>query len=77
MPTKPNNDSNTTLASNGSTDQVVVMQGMLTSLLLNVCPMLILLSGPNGGRKAPVVIHQGGQTYDETRPSDWDKQRWK
>ncbi|BCR85193.1 uncharacterized protein ACHE_20651S [Aspergillus chevalieri] len=59
MPTKPNNDSNTTLASNGSTDQVVVMQG------------------PNGGRKAPVVIHQGGQTYDETRPSDWDKQRWK
>lgn len=35
------------------------------------------ISGPNGGRKAPVVIHQGGQTYDETRPSDWDKQRWK
>ncbi|KAJ5236306.1 hypothetical protein N7489_006397 [Penicillium chrysogenum] len=26
----------------------------------------------------PVVIHnKGGRIYDETRPSDWDKQRWK
>jgi hypothetical protein len=26
----------------------------------------------------PVVVHnQGGQIYDETRPADWDKQRWK
>ncbi|KAJ5601398.1 hypothetical protein N7510_010932 [Penicillium lagena] len=29
-------------------------------------------------RQPPVIIHnKGGQIYDETRPSDWDKQRWK
>lgn len=29
-------------------------------------------------RKPPVIVHnKGGQIYDETRPSDWDKQRWK
>lgn len=29
-------------------------------------------------RKPLVIIHNtGGQIYDETRPSDWDKQRWK
>lgn len=32
----------------------------------------------NPVRKPPVVVHnKGGQIYDETRPSDWDKQRWK
>ncbi|KAJ6141292.1 hypothetical protein N7470_010188 [Penicillium chermesinum] len=32
----------------------------------------------NPVRKPPVIIHnKGGQIYDETRPSDWDKQRWK
>ncbi|KAJ5808138.1 hypothetical protein N7474_009407 [Penicillium riverlandense] len=29
-------------------------------------------------RQPPVIVHnKGGQIYDETRPSDWDKQRWK
>lgn len=29
-------------------------------------------------RQPPVVVHnKGGQIYDDTRPSDWDKQRWK
>lgn len=41
-----------------------------------------IFPGPNAGPRrttqAPVIIHnQGGQTYDETRTSDWDKQRWK
>lgn len=32
----------------------------------------------NPVRKPAVVVHnKGGQIYDETRPSDWDKQRWK
>lgn len=48
-----------------------------------ICPMLTsIFPGPNAGPRrttqAPVIIHnQGGQTYDETRTSDWDKQRWK
>lgn len=46
MPTKPNNDSNTTLASNGSTDQVVVMQGTLTSLYQWSFSMLIISQVP-------------------------------
>ncbi|KAE8351625.1 hypothetical protein BDV28DRAFT_136738 [Aspergillus coremiiformis] len=37
--------------------------------------------GSNAGPRRtqpPVIVHnQGGQIYDETRPSDWDKQRWK
>jgi hypothetical protein len=32
----------------------------------------------NPVRKPTVIVHnKGGQIYDETRPSDWDKQRWK
>ncbi|KAL4937531.1 hypothetical protein BDV06DRAFT_215821 [Aspergillus oleicola] len=64
MPHKTN-ESNSTLSSSGSSsgDQVVVVRG------------------PNAGpRKSqpPVIVHNdGGQTYDETRPSDWDRQRWK
>ncbi|BDD64163.1 hypothetical protein MPDQ_000579 [Monascus purpureus] len=28
--------------------------------------------------RPPVIIHNtGGQIFDKTRPSDWDKQRWK
>ncbi|KAL4910901.1 hypothetical protein BDW74DRAFT_172357 [Aspergillus multicolor] len=66
MPTKVN-DSNSDLSSNGSSngDQVVVIPN---------------IRGSNGPRKSqpPVIVHNGGgQTYDETRPSDWDRQRWK
>ncbi|KAB8222052.1 hypothetical protein BDV33DRAFT_201795 [Aspergillus novoparasiticus] len=65
MPHKVN-QSNSTLASTGSSgDRVVVTD----------------LRGSNSGPRRtqpPVVVHnQGGQIYDETRPSDWDKQRWK
>ncbi|KAL4783140.1 hypothetical protein BJX76DRAFT_358277 [Aspergillus varians] len=64
------NESNSTLSSsdsNSSGDQVVVVPN---------------LRGTNsaGLRKSqpPVVIHNhGGQTYDETRTADWDRQRWK
>ncbi|KAJ5095726.1 hypothetical protein NUU61_005082 [Penicillium alfredii] len=61
MPHKVN-DSNSTLASKASSgDQLIVPD-----------------IRPNPVRKPPVIIHnKGGQTYDETRPSDWDKQRWK
>ncbi|KAF9888310.1 hypothetical protein FE257_008742 [Aspergillus nanangensis] len=66
MPHKVN-ESNTTLSSTSSNagDQVVVpdMRGS------NAVPRRT---------QPPVVVHnQGGQIYDETRPSDWDKQRWK
>ncbi|KAF3020490.1 hypothetical protein N7519_002261 [Penicillium mononematosum] len=63
MPHKVNN-SNSTLASRGSSnDQVATEVRNLTT---------------NPIRKPPVVIHnKGGRIYDETRPSDWDKQRWK
>ncbi|KAI9924677.1 hypothetical protein ASPWEDRAFT_110971 [Aspergillus wentii DTO 134E9] len=64
MPLKAT-DSNSTLASQGSGEKVVVQD----------------MRGPNSGPRrtqAPVIVHnQGGQIYDETRPSDWDKQRWK
>lgn len=81
MPNKIN-DSNSTLASDGSNDQVVVIQGMLFDLpsRLVFISILIRIDGTNPPRRTqkPVVIHnQGGQIYDETRPSDWDKQRWK
>ncbi|KAJ5384944.1 hypothetical protein N7447_000670 [Penicillium robsamsonii] len=64
MPHKVN-DSNSTLASRGSSnDQVVATE--VRSLTTN--PV----------RKPPVVVHnKGGRIYDETRTSDWDKQRWK
>ncbi|KAI9370433.1 hypothetical protein BJX61DRAFT_544608 [Aspergillus egyptiacus] len=67
MPHK-DNDSNSTLSSSGSStsDQLVGVPNT---------------RGSNAGpRKSqpPVIIHNhGGQTYDETRPSDWDRQRWK
>ncbi|KAJ5523184.1 hypothetical protein N7504_005494 [Penicillium tannophilum] len=64
MPHKVTNDSNSTLASRGSSgDQVIATEVRVTA---------------NAVRKPPVVVHnKGGQIYDETRPSDWDKQRWK
>ncbi|KAJ5550892.1 hypothetical protein N7535_001170 [Penicillium sp. DV-2018c] len=67
MPHKVN-DSNSTLASRGSsTDQVGAPK------VRNIAS-----AAANSARKPPVVIHnKGGQIYDETRPSDWDKQRWK
>ncbi|KAL2864165.1 uncharacterized protein BJX67DRAFT_384004 [Aspergillus lucknowensis] len=68
MPHKVN-DSNSTLSSNSgssSSGQVVVVPN---------------IRGSNAGpRKSqpPVIVHNhGGQIYDETRPSDWDRQRWK
>ncbi|KAJ5174729.1 uncharacterized protein N7482_000606 [Penicillium canariense] len=64
MPHKVTNDSNSTLASGGSStsDQIIATEVRVA----------------NPVRKPPVVVHnQGGQIYDETRPSDWDKQRWK
>ncbi|PKY02724.1 hypothetical protein P168DRAFT_320269 [Aspergillus campestris IBT 28561] len=64
MPNKAS-ESNSTLGSTGSGDRVVVTD----------------LRGSNGAPRRsqpPVVVHnQGGQIYDETRPADWDKQRWK
>ncbi|KAJ5239450.1 hypothetical protein N7468_004069 [Penicillium chermesinum] len=68
MPHKITNDSNSTLASGGSNnDQVVATE------VRDVSPLVA-----NPVRKPPVIIHnKGGQIYDETRPSDWDKQRWK
>ncbi|CAI7580142.1 unnamed protein product [Penicillium bialowiezense] len=61
MPHKVNN-SNSTLASRSSGDQTTEVRNLTA----------------NPVRKPPVVVHnKGGQIYDETRPSDWDKQRWK
>ncbi|KAJ5693124.1 hypothetical protein N7462_002547 [Penicillium macrosclerotiorum] len=68
MPHKVTNDSNSTLASRGSSngDQVIATE-------VRDAP-----SAANPVRKPPVIVHnKGGQIYDETRPSDWDKQRWK
>ncbi|KAJ5749865.1 hypothetical protein N7533_006893 [Penicillium manginii] len=67
MPHKVNNDSNSTLASRGSSgDQVIATEVRDTP------------PAANPVRKPAVVVHnKGGQIYDETRPSDWDKQRWK
>ncbi|RJE27177.1 hypothetical protein PHISCL_00530 [Aspergillus sclerotialis] len=65
MPHKVN-DSNSTLGSQGSSNDRVMVPDMRGS---NPLP-----------RKSqpPVIIHnKGGQTYDETRPLDWDNQRWK
>ncbi|EPS30404.1 hypothetical protein POX_b02587 [Penicillium oxalicum] len=64
MPHKLSNDSNSTLASgvSNTSDQVIATQ----------------VRASNSVRRPPVIIHnKGGQIYDETRPSDWDKQRWK
>ncbi|OJJ46954.1 hypothetical protein ASPZODRAFT_131873 [Penicilliopsis zonata CBS 506.65] len=55
------NDSNSTLSSQSS-GRVVVQD----------------IRSPPRKTQKPVVVHnQGGRTFDETRPSDWDKQRWK
>ncbi|GES61371.1 hypothetical protein ATEIFO6365_0011003000 [Aspergillus terreus] len=66
MPTKIN-ESNSTLASTASSgDRVVIpdIRGGSNAIPRRTQP--------------PVVVHnQGGQIYDETRPADWDKQRWK
>ncbi|KAJ5773477.1 hypothetical protein N7457_008373 [Penicillium paradoxum] len=71
MPHKVN-DSNSTLASRGSSNQVVPTE-VRNSARANAHP-----PAANPVRKPPVIIHnKGGQIYDETRPSDWDKQRWK
>ncbi|KAJ6106314.1 hypothetical protein N7512_009831 [Penicillium capsulatum] len=71
MPHKVN-DSNSTLASGGSNgDQVIATE--VRARLMQTRP-----SAANPVRKPPVIVHnKGGQIYDETRPSDWDKQRWK
>ncbi|KAE8144993.1 hypothetical protein BDV25DRAFT_145075 [Aspergillus avenaceus] len=64
MPHKAN-ESNSTLSTSGSSGDRVVVSDM---------------RGSNAARRTqpPVIVHnQGGQIYDETRPSDWDKQRWK
>ncbi|RAK80506.1 uncharacterized protein BO72DRAFT_493033 [Aspergillus fijiensis CBS 313.89] len=59
-------DSTSSLSSSGSSRNGVVVTDMRGSH-----------AGPRR-TQAPVIIHnQGGQIYDETRPSDWDKQRWK
>ncbi|GFF92748.1 conserved hypothetical protein [Aspergillus lentulus] len=65
MPHKVN-DSNSTLASSASSSDRVVVTDLRGS---NPVPRRT---------QPPVIIHnQEGQIYDETRPSDWDKQRWK
>ncbi|KAJ6081816.1 hypothetical protein N7499_006690 [Penicillium canescens] len=77
------NDSNSTLASRGSGDQVVATE--VRNLSTSRAPVsdlpdpkLMQTPAANPVRKPPVIIHnKGGQIYDETRPSDWDKQRWK
>ncbi|CAG8020603.1 unnamed protein product, partial [Penicillium nalgiovense] len=89
MPHKVNN-SNSTLASSGSSgsssnDQVATEVRNLSMSSpshpcpdLQIQPELMQTPATNPIRKPPVVIHnKGGRTYDETRPSDWDKQRWK
>jgi hypothetical protein len=85
MPHKVNNDSNSTLASRGSTgDPVVATEVRSESTMNESIPILQrsrlirALLAANPVRKPPVIVHnKGGQIYDETRPSDWDKQRWK
>ncbi|KAJ5103818.1 hypothetical protein N7532_004347 [Penicillium argentinense] len=97
MPHKVNNDSNSTLASRGSSgDQVIIteVRGMSIDHFPPIrpggkgyppCPISRLspanadaAPAANPVRRPPVVVHnKGGQIYDETRPSDWDKQRWK
>ncbi|KAJ5628897.1 hypothetical protein N7490_011125 [Penicillium lividum] len=73
MPHKVTNDSNSTLASRASGDQVIA-----TEVRGSVRLMRTRLVTASTVRKPPVVVHnKGGQIYDETRPSDWDKQRWK
>ncbi|KAJ6092711.1 hypothetical protein N7486_008000 [Penicillium sp. IBT 16267x] len=74
MPHKVTNDSNSTLASRGSSgDQVIATEVRDSARLMQTRPVTA-----NPIRKPPVVVHnKGGQIYDETRPSDWDKQRWK
>ncbi|KAJ5574247.1 uncharacterized protein N7459_008674 [Penicillium hispanicum] len=74
MPHKVTNDSNSTLASRASSgDQVVATEARDSARLMQTRP-----SAANPVRKPPVIVHnKGGQIYDETRPSDWDKQRWK
>ncbi|KAJ5805526.1 uncharacterized protein N7503_003128 [Penicillium pulvis] len=73
MPHKVTNDSNSTLASRGSGDQVIATEVRDSARLMQTRPVTA-----NAVRKPPVVVHnKGGQIYDETRPSDWDKQRWK
>ncbi|KAJ5137510.1 hypothetical protein N7526_003743 [Penicillium atrosanguineum] len=77
MPHKVNNDSNSTLASRGSAGDPVVATEVRTQVdLQNQANTRSPAANP--ARKPPVIVHnQGGQIYDETRPSDWDKQRWK
>ncbi|GFF48319.1 conserved hypothetical protein [Aspergillus udagawae] len=79
MPHKVN-DSNSTLASSASSSDRVVVTDLRESSLTGA-PVSLLPIGSNPvprRTQPPVIIHnQGGQIYDETRPSDWDKQRWK
>lgn len=85
MPHKVNNDSNSTLASRGSIgDPVVATEVRSESQPLRRVPVDLQIQANtrspavNPVRKPPVIVHnRGGQIYDETRPSDWDKQRWK
>ncbi|PYI31245.1 hypothetical protein BO86DRAFT_392797 [Aspergillus japonicus CBS 114.51] len=93
MPHKVSDSTSSLSSSGSSGNGVVVtdMRGMSGSYLrCNPCPIVLINSRTNhkspelgshaGPRRtqAPVIIHnQGGQIYDETRPSDWDKQRWK
>jgi len=82
MPHKVNNDSNSTLASRGSTGDSVASEVRSESLNpIQSNPQIQANTrspAANPVRKPPVIIHnKGGQIYDETRPSDWDKQRWK
>ncbi|KAJ5920885.1 hypothetical protein N7454_005765 [Penicillium verhagenii] len=74
MPHKVTNDSNSTLASRGSSGgQVIATEVRDPARLMQTRSVTA-----NPVRKPPVVVHnKGGQIYDETRPSDWDKQRWK
>jgi hypothetical protein len=84
MPHKVNN-SNSTLASRGSSNDQVATEVRNLSMSsphpcpdLQIQPELMQALATNPIRKPPVVIHnKGGRIYDETRPSDWDKQRWK
>ncbi|KAL2823696.1 hypothetical protein BDW59DRAFT_163065 [Aspergillus cavernicola] len=67
MPHKVN-ESNSTLSSSDSSsgDQVVVVSDIRGSN-----------AGPRKGQPPVVVHNHGGRIYDETRPSGWDRQRWK
>jgi hypothetical protein len=79
MPHKVN-DSNSTLASTSSGDQATteVRNLSMSPPISRFSPKLMHTLAANPVRKPPVVVHnKGGQIYDETRPSDWDKQRWK